>query len=199
LWFCCFKAASQGGETPIADCERVLAQLPRDIVDEFTRRGLVYIRNYGGGLGLDWPEVFRTRDTGEVESRCKDLGLHWRWEDGERLRTWSKRPAVMPHPISGRPLWFNQITHWHPSCLPPLVRSALTETVATEELPRNVVFGDGAAIPDEMVTAVCQAYEACEVSYPWREGDVLLLDNMRVCHARNRYSGTRKLAVALGE
>jgi alpha-ketoglutarate-dependent taurine dioxygenase len=37
------------------------------------------------------------------------------------------------------------------------------------------------------------------VSFPWREGDVLMNDNMLVAHARNPYQGERKIVVAMAE
>ena len=42
-------------------------------------------------------------------------------------------------------------------------------------------------------------YRELEVSYPWQRGDVLLLDNMLTAHARNAYTGVRKLLVTMGE
>ena len=36
------------------------------------------------------------------------------------------------------------------------------------------------------------------VSFPWRQGDILMLDNMLVAHARNPYVGPRKIVVGMG-
>ena len=38
-----------------------------------------------------------------------------------------------------------------------------------------------------------------DVQFQWREGDVLMVDNMLVAHARNPYQGARKIVVAMGE
>ena len=37
------------------------------------------------------------------------------------------------------------------------------------------------------------------VSFPWAEGDVLMLDNMLVAHARRPFEGPRKVVVAMAE
>ncbi len=35
------------------------------------------------------------------------------------------------------------------------------------------------------------------VAFPWSAGDVMVLDNFRVAHGRNRYEGHRDVQVAL--
>jgi hypothetical protein len=42
-------------------------------------------------------------------------------------------------------------------------------------------------------------YERCTVRFDWRAGDVLMLDNMLVAHARDPYQGPRKIVVAMSE
>ncbi|WP_183282819.1 TauD/TfdA family dioxygenase [Cupriavidus alkaliphilus] len=34
-------------------------------------------------------------------------------------------------------------------------------------------------------------------SWPWRDGDVMVLDNLQVWHGRNPYQGARDVQVAL--
>jgi hypothetical protein len=41
-------------------------------------------------------------------------------------------------------------------------------------------------------------YGKLAVSFPWRERDVLMLNNMLVAHSRNPFVGERKILVALG-
>jgi hypothetical protein len=37
------------------------------------------------------------------------------------------------------------------------------------------------------------------VRFTWRQGDVVMLDNMLVAHARDPYEGERKIVVAMAE
>jgi hypothetical protein len=67
-----------------------------------------------------------------------------------------------------------------------------------EDLPRNVYYGDGSPIEDSVMEYLSALYEKLAVSFPWREHDVLMLNNMLVAHSRNSFVGERKIVVALG-
>ena len=156
------------------------------------------MRNYGRA-GLSWQEVFRTRDRGEVERRCRQAGLEFEWYAGECLRTRCTRPAVVRHPITGEPCWFNQAQHWHLSCLDGETRTSLLATHPRDELPRTCTFGDGTPITDEAIATILSGFQNVEVAFGWEAGDVELIDNVMVAHARNPYVGERRLLVALGD
>lgn len=199
IWFCCAQPAQTGGETPLVDSRKVYERIDPTLRAEFMRKGVMYQRNYGEGLGLDWETVFQTRDRREVEARCRAAEMTFEWKDGNILKTSSVRPAAIRHPVTGEMSWFNQAQHWHISCLDPEVRTALTDLFAPDDLPRSCCFGDGTPIPDEAMQSVLAAYEALEYSFPWSKGDVLIVDNVLTAHARNAFSGERKLLVAMGE
>ena len=67
-----------------------------------------------------------------------------------------------------------------------------------EDLPRNVYYGDGSPIEDSVMEYLSDLYGKLAVSFPWREHDVLMLNNMLVAHSRNSFVGERKIVVALG-
>ncbi|MGL1446921.1 TauD/TfdA family dioxygenase, partial [Vibrio parahaemolyticus] len=77
------------------------------------------------------------------------------------------------------------------SGLEPAVREALLEAVDPEDLPRNVVYGDGAPIEDAVLDEIRGVYRDVTFSFPWAQGDVLLLDNMLTAHGRAPFSGPR--------
>jgi hypothetical protein len=68
-----------------------------------------------------------------------------------------------------------------------------------EDLPRNVYYGDGSAIVAADLDLICEAYEEERVVFPWKDGDVLLLDNMLSAHARNPFTGKRQVVVGMAE
>jgi alpha-ketoglutarate-dependent taurine dioxygenase len=198
IWFYCGKPADQGGETPIVDSRTVYEQIDPAIRAEFERKNVMYVRNYGTGLGLNWQTVFRTKDKQEVEAYCRHEAIEFEWKDNDRLKTYQLRPAVLTHPKTGEKVWWNQATHWHPACLDPDVRASLFELFSAEDLPRTCFFGDGTPIEDAAMTHVCEVFERNELSFPWQQGDIMMLDNMLAAHARNPFQGARKLYVAMG-
>lgn len=60
----------------------------------------------------------------------------------------------------------------------------------------HCTFGDGEEIPDRDMDAVRDAIWANMVFFPWRRGDVLMIDNARIAHGRMPYRGPRKVVVA---
>ncbi|MGW3898860.1 non-ribosomal peptide synthetase [Micromonospora profundi] len=198
IWFCCQQPAETGGETPIVDSRAVYRRLDADLREEFLRKGVRYVRSYGTGLGLDWRTVFRTDSRDEVAARCATQGLEYEWR-GDRLRTTATRPAAVRHPVTGEWSWFNQVQHWHLACLPAAARTSLLATMGPDELPRSCEFGDGSPIPDAAMVEICRVYQELEVTFGWQRGDVLMVDNFLVAHARNAFRGDRALLVAMGD
>ena len=197
-FFHCVTAAEEGGETPVVDCRRVHAALPADIVERFERKGLLYVRNFTAGLDISWQDFFKTDDPARVEAYCRAAGMEYEWKpDG--LRTLQRRPAVMPHPRTGEKVFFNQIQLHHVSCLAPEVREALLSIFTPDSLPRSVYYGDGTPIPDEVVDEITETYWRESVAYRWQAGDILMVDNLIVAHARNPFKGKRKIVVAMGD
>ena len=199
LWFHCAHAALSGGATPIADSRRIYARIPARIRERFAQQELLYVRNFGAGLDVDWWRVFGTEDRSEVEQICARRGIVCEWQDDGQLRTLEKVQAVAEHPRTRESVWFNQAHLFHISALPREEREALLEICGPERLPRNVYFGDGSPIEDEILDEIRAVLDAEQVTFPWQTGDVLMLDNMLVAHAREPYSGPRKVLVAMAE
>jgi alpha-ketoglutarate-dependent taurine dioxygenase len=199
IWFFSLQCASTGGETPIADSRRVYQRISPSVRERFERKGVTYVRNYGSGLDLPWQTVFQTEDQDQVEVFCRASGIEFEWLPENRLRTRQTCQATVRHPVTGESAWFNQAHLFHVSRLAPEVREALLSIYAEEDLPRNVCHGDGSAIDSADLDLICEAYEHEKVTFPWIEGDVLLLDNMLAAHARNPFTGKRQVVVGMSE
>ncbi|NIR48775.1 MAG: TauD/TfdA family dioxygenase [Phycisphaerae bacterium] len=199
LYFCCLTAPEQGGETPIHDVRKVYERIDPEIRNRFIEKQWMLVRNFNDGFGLTWQEVFQTEDKSEVEEYCRNNSINFEWKDGDRLRTESIRPAVRKHPETGEPVWFNHAAFYHHSSLEPSMREALLAEFSEKNLPYNTCYGDGMLISPEDAEHIRQAYEQEKVMFPWQKGDVLLLDNMTIAHAREPYIGDRRIVVAMTE
>ncbi|MGW2618058.1 TauD/TfdA family dioxygenase [Streptomyces sp. NPDC001500] len=194
--FACLSAPTVGGATALADAGRVLQQLPSDLVDRFEREGWLLTRSYNEDIGVPWEEAFGTTDRSEVERYCaaNDISFAWR---GRELRTSQRRPAVLRHPADGQRLWFNQIAFLNQWTMAPEVREYLVDVYGREGLPFNTSFGDGDEVTEDVVALINKVYDSVTVAEPWRPGDVMLVDNLRMAHSRLPYEGAREVLVAM--
>src|SRR5919199_5407588 len=188
LYFCCITAPKQGGETPMADSRKILKTLNQNLVEKFTLKQVKYIRNLhsGKGMGVSWQDAFKTSDKSLVEEHNRRAGINFEWKKDGGLRLSQIRPAIAIHPHTGEQVWFNQVEQFHPSTLPKNIYEAIMFYFEgnEEELPQYACFGDNTPIDvsllDEIREATCQQ----TVIFPWQEGDILVIDNMLVCHGR---------------
>ncbi len=198
-FFACMLPSKEGGETPILDCREVYRQLDPDIRDRFESKGLMYVRNFIQGIDVDWQEFFHTGDRANVEEMCRKEGMTCEWTPAGNLRIRQLGRAVVTHPKTGEKVFFNQVQLHHPSCLDPETQKSLRSLFGEEDLPRNVFYGDGTPIEDAVMQRLGELYWKLSVAFRWQEGDLILVENMLVSHARNPYVGPRKIVVAMGE
>ncbi|HEX9733022.1 MAG TPA: TauD/TfdA family dioxygenase [Thermoanaerobaculia bacterium] len=191
--------AQKGGETPIVDCRAMYEALPCEIRSLFADKGLLYVRHFVDGFDVSWQDFFSTESRAEVEKICRENGTACEWTREGFLRTSQSGPGTARHPRTGDHVFFNQIQLHHPACLSAGLRRSLADLFGVERLPRNVSFGDGTPIDDAIVEVVNGLYDQLAVSFPWEQGDVLMVDNMLTAHSRNTFVGPRKVAVAMGE
>jgi alpha-ketoglutarate-dependent taurine dioxygenase len=171
-----------------------------EIVRAFARKGVSYARNFGtGAFGPRWQEAFQTDDRDELEAYCSRSGIEMEWRGNDRLVTRQTRPALIRHPSSGRVVWFNHAAILHVSTLPPATRRTVLKLFTDADYPCNTYYGDGSAIEPEVLDAIREAYRAEAVDLAWREGDLLVLDNLRVAHGRAPFKGPREVLAVLAD
>ena len=198
IWFFCVKPAEQGGETPIADSRKVFERLDPAIRERFMQKKVMYVRNYGE-LDLSWQDVFQTTNKLEVESYCRKSGIEFEWRGSNNLRTRQVCQAVAKHPNTDEMVWFNQAHLFHISSLNPEVRESLLSLFQEDDIPRNAYYGDGSPIEISVLDEICEIYQQEAVSFPWQEGDILMLDNMLTAHGRMPFFGTRNVVVGMAD
>ncbi|WP_318201612.1 TauD/TfdA family dioxygenase [Streptomyces sp. SCL15-4] len=199
LFFTCVEPPHTRGATPLADTREIYRSIDPAVRAEFVERGWMVVRNYRPRFGVDWRTSFGTEDRDEIARLCAGRDLGWSWGDGDVLRTEGVRRAVHRHPVTGESVWFNHITFFHDSTLPPDVREGLLELFGADGLPANSYYGDGGTIPDDVIAHLRDRYRTARRRFDWRRGDVLLVDNMLAAHGREPFTGPRRIAVAMAE
>lgn len=228
LLFCCTRAPRTGGETPLVDFARVWEQLDPAVRARFEEGGIATIRNYRGPKGggrfdpwalKRWHEVFDTTDRAVVEKKCRQQQFEYEWYGEDRLRLIKRQPAFQPHPVTGRPVWFNHLQVFHPTSAPSemsriyartrdrrmlvlgkllgLAVSVRRRVMPPENWPLHATYADGREIPDGDIEHLRDVIWNNLVANPWQTGDVVLIDNFRVAHGRLPYTGPREVIVAM--
>lgn len=191
ILFWCQVAPQDRGRTPIADTARVLQRLSGETVRAFEERGILYVRNYLPGIGVSWQEAFQTPERDKVEEICRATDIRYEWVGPDHLRTMQRRPAIRRHPDTDERLWFNHGYFFNVGSLAQDIQDSVRANIDERDWPTHTFFGDGGGIPDEIVEEIGNAYKAEAVRFEWQKGDILLLDNMRVAHGREPFTGDR--------
>ncbi|NEQ97774.1 MAG: TauD/TfdA family dioxygenase [Cyanothece sp. SIO2G6] len=197
LYFFCDRPPSSGGCTPIVSDRTVLEQINPEIRKKFIHKRVMYVRNYGEGLDMPWQDAFQTDDPNVVEQYCHDIGMEFEWKTHNHLRTKTIGGAIATHPETQDTVWFNHAHMFHVSNLPVTIRNTLLAEFEPDELPRNAFYGDGEPIESEALDHIRAVYNQAAVTFPWQQGDILMLDNFLSSHGREPFEGDRRILVAM--
>ncbi len=197
LALCCIQPADERGATPLADLRLVGETAGAELVEEFARRNVMYVRHYHPFVDVPWQQVFRTESKKDVARFCKKNGIQLEWLDDDVLKTVQICQGTVVHPVLNETFLFNQAHLFHVSSLDPEKAASLIEMFGEDRLPRNAFFGDGAEIEAAKLQAVRHAYESNAVDVDWQAGDVALVDNLQAAHGRRTFAGNRQVLAAL--
>ena len=134
-----------------------------------------------------------------MEGYCRANSVEFQWQRDGSLRTWQRRRAIVRHPVTGQPCWFNQIGFLNEWTMAPEVHEYLVDMFGVDGLPFNTRFGDGEPIGADVVQLLNTAYEANTVREPWLAGDLMLVDNVRTAHSREAFTGPREVLVGMSD
>ncbi|AWT45264.1 MULTISPECIES: TauD/TfdA family dioxygenase [Streptomyces] len=192
----CDAAPLTGGASMLVDGEAWLTALDPVLRERLTP-GVRYVRylHDGSRVGESWQSAFGTDRREQVELFLDGTGDAWVWMADGGIQVSRTCPATVRHPVTGAEVWFNQIHRWHPAGCG--TRDALSRILPEDQLPWNVTFADGSAIPDHVVGEICRRGFATAVDIPWNQGDLMLLDNVSLAHGRRPFTGTRRICVAM--
>jgi len=212
IYFYCHVPPKERGETIIADARKVYNSIDENVKKRFVDNGIKYVSCYYYKSSLmnmvnklqrshkSWIDVFETEDKDEVERKCKDSEFEFKWQQDDWLQISQTRPAVMPHPITGEMIWFNQahLYDFNPKLLGALrYVGAKLFYIRKHMRLHEVYFANNSKIPREDLYHVLDKLDANTVHFPWQKGDVLVLDNVLAMHGRATFSGKRRIMTAM--
>ncbi|PKA64484.1 Clavaminate synthase-like protein [Apostasia shenzhenica] len=225
LFFFCEVEPRSGGETPIVLSHYIYERMKEkhpDFVKKLEKHGLIYTRILGAGddpsspIGRGWQSTFLTKDRRTAEERfmypfsgsnvlsmtfgyssmleCEvtscfraaKLGMKLEWM-GDGVKTvMGPIPAIKFDETRGRKIWFNSMvaayTGW---------KDARNDPV------KAITFGDGSPLPSDIIYDCLKILEEESVSIPWKQGDILLIDNLAVLHSRRSFEPPRRILASL--
>jgi len=202
IFFTCLTPAQTGGETLLADSREMLKRMDKDIVEEIERKGVMYIRNLhsGNGIGSSWQKAFETEDRAQLEEYCRQLSIEFEWHGSDILRLRQPSRGIIEHRVTREKVWFNQIDQFHPCQLGEELYTSMTAIYdSPEDFPTYVKYGDGTDISEDVIKKVLKTSEEITIAPPWNRNELLIVDNELVSHGRNKFTGDRKVLVAMSE
>lgn len=209
--FHCKVAPTTGGETIICDMRGVLEALPAELQRKLLGHSVDYVRHMRTEAVEDWRAdpifnhpswqyKFETDDRAVVEAQLRERGAEFAWDDEGGLSFWTRVPGVTTHPVTGDLVFFNQMNSQVQHRLTvgderaKLIEDAHRSTV---QRPYSVRFSNGEALSEDEFIAIHAEFERRKVAFPWRAGDVMLLENTLTGHGRHPFTGPREVQVML--
>ncbi|KAI7734334.1 hypothetical protein M8C21_017039 [Ambrosia artemisiifolia] len=195
VFFFCEVEPKVGGETPIVLSHVIYDKMKHkypEFVDRLEQHGLIYTRVLGedddpsSPIGRGWVSTFMTKDKAVAEERAAKLGMKLEWTDDGVKTIMGPIPAIKVDETRGRKTWFNSMvaayTGWEDARNDPV---------------KAVTFGDGTPLPAHVIHDCLRILEEESVAIPWQKGDVMLLDNLAVLHARRPFEPPRRVLASL--
>lgn len=186
--FFCERPSSRGGRTPLVRSRDIAAELRRDwprCADEMDRRRVRYVRTLPcedddtSPIGKSWRTAFQTDSREACERTLRARGIKCTWQADGSLTTLSPACRVFGTDAIGRETFFNSIVAaqagWKDR------RNVKTDAV---------IYADGEPLTMEcraLLNHTARRMEASAVRLQWQRGDVIILDNLQVLHAREPF------------
>lgn len=212
IYFYCDIAPQERGETIIGDAKKIFEAVDPAVRNRLDEKQLTYISRYYCKSKIfefmssirkghkSWIEVFETTDKQELESKCRESGFDYKWLKNEWIEVSQTRPAFLHHPVTGDKVWFNQahLYDFNPRLLGWSNYMAAKLVYAKKETKlHDVAYGDGTPIARKDLYHIIDVMDQQSVYFPWRKGDVLVCDNIRIMHGRAPFKGKRRILTAM--
>lgn len=180
-FFWCMNPPTQGGETTVCDGVEVVKNLPADVRAAFENRRLLYRQMASPELLQYW---FGTTTPDDAALANPSRGCPYKFArlNGGVMRYFT-RPALH------RPMFTSELA-WGNFLL-------FARGTGRKGFP---AFDDAQPVPDALLSVVKEVSDRLSAPIQWRKNDIIILDNTRFMHGRNRIidAGERRIATYFG-
>jgi alpha-ketoglutarate-dependent taurine dioxygenase len=214
--FYCDQAPLFGGSTPVYNGRGMLRSLSQKTMEMCEHEGITYHRTYHQdqsvfNWGNTWQKAFDTEDKNVVESFCRENNFEYSWSPNGDLKTKNHAQGVIHHPVTGEKLFFNYALatcysgqqgvspslQAFSSFLKPDTIRFVTQ-LGHNDVPYHTTWGkSGNPIELCVQQEIHRAFLENRVSFSWRKGDLLILDNLLTAHGRDPFIGDRKILTSM--
>jgi len=206
--FFCQQASGVGGEIIIGSLAELTRRIPPALRDKIECHKVRVVRNYtpcGTSRNLKaiedtnqigWDEAFETEDAAEVERLCRQLGLDLEWNEDGSLTLFDLVDPFTVHPKTGERVYRSSL-HTDITSERQGMAATRERLIARQQHPSGSFLDSGEKLARDEAECIHRIQEEIEISWQWRDGDLMILDNLQVAHGRNPYSGERLAHVAL--
>lgn len=186
-----------GGATTVCDSSALLETLDEAWLEKLRNVGVRYVRNYfDGNPYKSISETFGTDDKDKINQFCAANDIEAIWLSDTHLQLVQTAPAVRAHPVTGQESFFNTLGLWHPQYWQPLTQASypgIEEPKDRDHLWQTSEFGNGDPFEDDDIKSLLKLYEGSQFEVQWKQGDVLIIDNMLASHGRMAFQGDRSV------
>ncbi|MBU1348322.1 MAG: TauD/TfdA family dioxygenase [Alphaproteobacteria bacterium] len=165
-FFLCLQPPVSGGETTVCDGAEIVRRLPEHIRDAMAARRLLYIQPAAPETLAYW---LGTATPTDALLAAPPASCPYRF-----VRTPAGVMRVFTRPMLHRTRFGGALAFGN---FLLFARDYLA-------LPNFPVMDNGQRVPDDWVEAVRRAAEPVTAPIPWRQGDLVMIDNSRVMHGR---------------
>jgi alpha-ketoglutarate-dependent taurine dioxygenase len=196
IFFYCVTASETGGATSIlhsGEIYRALLEISPAFAEKIEKQGVRYVRimpfetDEVSPIGRSWKETFQCQTREEAEKVMAAAGTSWEWLDNGSVRTETATlQAVRFDKETQQKVFFNAIV---------AVFSGWNDSRNIAELA--VLTGDGEYMDGDVIRQLMVEMEKRSINFPWEPGDVLWVNNYTVLHARQSFTGERRILASI--
>ena len=189
---------------PTADAKVDLASLTEEQKRRLVGENILELAREGGWSDAAAnDEILEDRKLGAWHQR----GFSWTWLPDGSINVFQRVPGIRIHPTLQRPAYFNNVGNRYAyskehGCLqPPHYSEEKKDYFPPPSFPRPLDEEEGGKedepIPLEWLESAHRWTKELQAHVEWEQGDILVIDNLAVQHARTPWEGPRKLVASL--